>query len=551
MVQARVVTLRAVPQYEDHDPDDLLAVNTSLAAEIASLRRGLMVQNAVEQRLRGAHEEAAGSAQVVEAMQDSALVGFASLDCNFRFLRVNETLARMNRGTTAAFAGRSVAEVVPGVWAQIEGVCRWALRTGEPVTDHEVTGDRRIGLGGNWLYSVYPVRVGGEIVGLCCLAVDVSRRAREEELREAVTETMVEGLFAIGPDGRATFVNAAATQMLGWSEAQLCARHVHDTIHFQDPDGRFPREADWQLTGVRTKAESLRCVDDIFTCRDGRQLPVTYSAAPLAHAEHGPGVVVVFRDSTEEQAGRLTARRELEAMHCLERTRDAIDEDRLVLYSQPIVPLRDGLPSEELLLRIIGRDGELIPPDTFLPAAEQYGLIEAIDRWVIAQAARIAATGRRIAINLSAKSVDCRLLGYIESELYAAAARPQDLIVELTETAIMGDVRAAERFARDLTDLGCGLALDDFGTGFASLTYLQILPVQYLKIDVQFVRDLPTDTTNQHLVKTIVSLAAGLGQQTVAEGVEDGKTLALLREYGVDYAQGFYLGEPVPVDPRA
>ena len=194
-----------------------------------------------------------------------------------------------------------------------------------------------------------------------------------------------------------------------------------------------------------------------------------------------------------------------------------------------------------------GRDGEIIAPGAFLPVAEQYGLIEQIDRWVIMRALRIAAEGRRVEVNLSAKSVSARLLEFIRRELTTAGADPSDVIFELTETALLSDITAGEQFAVGLADIGCGLALDDFGTGYASLTYLRLLPAQYLKIDVEFVQDLRHNETNQHLVRSIVHLARGLNKQTVAEGVESEEILTLLRSFGVDYAQGFHLGRPVPV----
>ena len=121
------------------------------------------------------------------------------------------------------------------------------------------------------------------------------------------------------------------------------------------------------------------------------------------------------------------------------------------------------------------------------------------------------------------------------------------MIFELTETALLDDIAAGEAFAVGLAELGCGLALDDFGTGFASLTYLRVLPAGYLKIDVEFVRDLTHNETNQHLVRSIIHLARGLNKETIAEGVESEAILALLRSFGVDYAQGFHLGRPEPV----
>jgi EAL domain-containing protein (putative c-di-GMP-specific phosphodiesterase class I) len=120
-------------------------------------------------------------------------------------------------------------------------------------------------------------------------------------------------------------------------------------------------------------------------------------------------------------------------------------------------------------------------------------------------------------------------------------------VFEITETALMRDVEAGERFMVELADLGCQLALDDFGTGFGSFTYLKRLPIHYLKIDLDFVRELTINTANQHVVNAIVSLAQGFGQETIAEGVEDAETLSLLRKAGVNFAQGFHIGRPAPV----
>ncbi len=222
----------------------------------------------------------------------------------------------------------------------------------------------------------------------------------------------------------------------------------------------------------------------------------------------------------------------------------------MVLYSQPIIPLATRANrSEELLIRMLGRGGEIIPPGVFLPVAEKYGQIEEIDQWVITQAARLAAGGRRVHANLSADSIgSLDLPSRIESELRDAGADPANVVFEITETALMSDMEAGEAFTRGITDIGSAVALDDFGTGYGSFTYLQKLHIAYIKIDTEFVRDLVSNTTNQHLVKAIVNIAHGLGQQTIAEGVENSETLDLLREYGVDLAQGSYLGRPQPVE---
>jgi EAL domain-containing protein (putative c-di-GMP-specific phosphodiesterase class I) len=257
----------------------------------------------------------------------------------------------------------------------------------------------------------------------------------------------------------------------------------------------------------------------------------------------------VFRDTSIERAEEDRTRRALDRLAWVGRIQDALDQDRLVLYSQPIVPLAGGRPSQELLLRMRGQDGEIIAPGSFLPVAEKYGQIGEIDRWVIGEAVRLAGGGLRVEANLSAASVgNVDLLCLIERQMRAAGADPSNLIFEITETALMEDVEAGTAFAQGLAGIGCQLALDDFGTGFGSFTYLKAVPVTYLKIDVDFVRDLGSNPANQHLVRAIVGLADGFGCKTIAEGVEDAETLALLTDYGVDFAQGFHLGRPAPID---
>ena len=295
----------------------------------------------------------------------------------------------------------------------------------------------------------------------------------------------------------------------------------------------------------------VRGLDDTLTRPDGTSVPIAYSVSPLHSGHAMRGAVIVFRDVSTERAEQSRLQRELDELSWVGRIKDALEEGRLRLHAQPIVPLREGEPAEELLLRMVGRAGEEISPCAFLPAAEKYGLIADIDRWVVTQAVGLAATGRRVSVNLSARSVgNADLLALIERHLRDTGADPHLLVFEITETAVMLDLDAADAFVRRLTDLGCDVALDDFGTGFGSFATIKRLPIKYLKIDVEFVRQLGSSSANQHLVKAIVNLAQGFGQQTIAEGVEDEETLELLRSFGVDHAQGFHLGRPAPVALR-
>ncbi|MCW3065178.1 MAG: domain S-box protein [Solirubrobacterales bacterium] len=233
--------------------------------------------------------------------------------------------------------------------------------------------------------------------------------------------------------------------------------------------------------------------------------------------------------------------------------REALDEERFLLYAQPIVELATGaIVQEELLLRMRDSEGNIIPPLAFLPTAERCGLISEIDRWVITEATRLAASGRALSVNLSAGSAgDLGMLSLIERQLRKHGTDPGNLVFEITETAVMQNVDRARLFAEYMVGLGCQFALDDFGTGFASFTYLKRLPVQYLKIDIEFVRDLSRSDRDMSVVKAIVALARDFGQRTIAEGVEDEQTAEVLRRLGVDLAQGYLFGRPRPIAEAA
>jgi EAL domain-containing protein (putative c-di-GMP-specific phosphodiesterase class I) len=228
--------------------------------------------------------------------------------------------------------------------------------------------------------------------------------------------------------------------------------------------------------------------------------------------------------------------------------REAVDHDRLVLYAQPIVDVVSRkVVQHELLLRMLS-DGEVIAPSEFLPHAERDGLIVDVDRWVIRQAAKLAAEGAPVELNLSAKSIaDPTILLEVEQALTQTGADPANLIFELTETALRDDGPTVHAFAEAMKGLGCRLALDHFGTGYGGLTSLKRLPVQYLKIDREFVGDLLEEESSVHVVTAVVQLARSFGYKTVAEGVEQLETMDRLQALGVDYAQGFALGAPAPV----
>ncbi len=239
-----------------------------------------------------------------------------------------------------------------------------------------------------------------------------------------------------------------------------------------------------------------------------------------------------------------------------EQIRRALDEERLVLHAQRVLSLTgDPCPRHELLVRLRAEDGSLLLPAEFLAVSERFGLIQEIDRWVARQAIGLLAAHQRaghdlcLEVNLSARSLgDLDLVGHIEREAARTGADLRGLVFEITETAAIDNLERAQLFTRRLADLGCELALDDFGAGFASFASLKHLDFDYVKIDGQFIRNLVHDETNQLVVHSVAQLARELGKRTIAEFVEDEATLAMLREQGVGYAQGFYIGRPLALE---
>lgn len=237
-----------------------------------------------------------------------------------------------------------------------------------------------------------------------------------------------------------------------------------------------------------------------------------------------------------------------------ERIQSALDDDRFTLHYQPVIDLQTGHVSHhEVLLRMIGEDGTLISPGAFLEVAERFGMIREIDHWVLERAIKTqgesirAGNPTRMAVNLSGRHFGSNeILELVKRTLAEHRADPSSIIFEVTETAAVENLAAAQVFIESLREIGCQFALDDFGIGFSSFYYLKHLPVDYVKIDGSFVRNMDNDSADAIFVRTIADLARGLGIVTVAECIERGEVVQLLRELKVDMGQGFYLGRPAP-----
>jgi EAL domain-containing protein (putative c-di-GMP-specific phosphodiesterase class I) len=239
-----------------------------------------------------------------------------------------------------------------------------------------------------------------------------------------------------------------------------------------------------------------------------------------------------------------------------ERIRDALETDGFTLWEQPILNLATGVcDRSEVLVRMVDpKDGSLILPSKFLYIAERFAQIQSIDRWVFSKAISLLerrhADGdqRCLEINLSGASLtDERLIAELTDQVSHADIDPTRLIVEVTETAAVVNIELARRLASRLSDLGCRFSLDDFGSGFGSFFYLKHLHFDEVKIDGEFIKDLPASTVDRLTLEAIVTIAHGMGKRTVAEFVQNQETIALLRGLGVDFAQGYHVSEPLQI----
>jgi diguanylate cyclase (GGDEF)-like protein/PAS domain S-box-containing protein len=258
-----------------------------------------------------------------------------------------------------------------------------------------------------------------------------------------------------------------------------------------------------------------------------------------------------------EDSGDLTRGARPEVLQAAE-LKSALHDGRFHLHCQPIVALaadRDQPLYYEILLRLRDHKQTVQPPSAFIPTAERYGLMANIDRWVIHTSCTYYAesfgdgAGPGISINLSGNSLDDdSLVNYVLQELADGQVPPERVCFEITETAAISNLAHAAHLITTLKDSGCRFALDDFGRGLSSLTYLKRLPVDYIKIDGSFIRDMVDDAVDCAMVEAVNKLSHRMGIETIAEYVESASVVAALRDLGVDYGQGFAIGTPTPLE---
>ncbi len=280
------------------------------------------------------------------------------------------------------------------------------------------------------------------------------------------------------------------------------------------------------------------------------ELIVEADVAMYEAKAHGRDRLAIGERGSDEPA-RLRRR-----LAMADRIRHALKrDDGFQLYEQPIRSMHtDAIERTEILVRMTDENGDVLPPAAFLPIADRFGLLPALDKWVISHSIDLlerrqaAGIDLGLEVNLSGTSIGDRdVVDFLTASVRNARIDPRALTFEVTETEAIVNIDRARLLSRQLSGLGCQFALDDFGSGFGSFYYLKHLPFDVVKIDGDFIRELKNSKTDQLTVEAIVTITRGLEKRTIAEFVDDQDTVTMLRRFGVDFVQGFYIGKPEPV----
>lgn len=570
-------------------------IGERVAAE-AALRDGLERLREAEQRFRTAFE--------------AAPIGMALTDVDGRFIQVNDALCAITGYTREELEEMSLSELSHPADAALDTEMMERLLSGEQSAYWMEK--RFVDVVGQvvWVqvHATLVRAADGRPQHFLGQIQDVSERVRyEAQLQHMADHDPLTGLLNRRSFEREIDQHIQRIRRYGAEGAALVLdidrfKHINDTLGHNVGDELIVKVAHTLRTRLRESDVLARLGGDEFAVllprggraeaeavaeailaavraqsvvtAAGRRRPITTSIGIALFGEHeglSAEEVLVNADlamydakeggrdrwatfsTAEHSASRMKAR-----ITWAERIRDALAEDRFTFYAQPIVDLRTGaVRQHELLLRMVDERGEVIPPAAFIGVAERFDLMQEIDRWVVARAIRHMGEQRRAGrdlvfeVNISGASTgDGELLTIIERELREHEVDPINLVLEVTETTAVSNIPRAQEFAARLAELGCRFALDDFGAGFGSFYYLKHLPFDILKIDGEFVRSCTTSQTDQLLIRAAVEIARGMGKETIAEYVGDAETVELLTELGVDYAQGFHIGRPAPLEQR-
>ena len=565
--------------------------------------RALLVLRDVTDENRRLDDVEAAHARTERLIAD-APHGVAVLDMRGRILQVNSSLAAITGRTVDSLVGRSFDDLAPDNRDEIAEHLHRAVA----VPGSRVVGEWTVpGPGREEVHVALTSRVisaqDGEDEVILVNVVDLSERRRyEQRLAHLADHDVLTGLpnrrrfdaalaehldlcARSGPRGALLLldldhfkevndtrghdagdeliVSTAAVLRGSLREKDLVARLGGDEFAILLPDAdreAAEKVADAVVERVRTNSRTLEGVNRRVTASIG---VVTFAGATeraedvLALADMlmydakdaGRDRFTVLDDSTSVQP-RSGARMEWKA-----RIEAALENDDFELYLQPLLHLDSGrVTSAEALIRLVDRDVP-VSPGAFIGVAERAGLAPAVDDWVIRHG--VALLGRlleidpamRLAVNLSAHSIGDPAIGLtLERTLREHGVDPSRLTVEVTETAAVADVEAARTFAEPLRALGVEFALDDFGAGYGSFYYLKHLSFDTIKIDGEFVKGAHDSAVDRAILRSVIGIARALGKKTVAEFVTDEGALSVVRELGVDFAQGYLIGQPVPFD---
>ena len=418
------------------------------------------------------------------------------------------------------------------------------------VTAHDDQSLRRLALEAGALDFVTKPVDRIELVAKCRTLLELSRLRRSlaeqsfrnQERLEAIVSTMPSAISVRDTGHRFTMVNSAFCQMFGQASTGDVIGRTEDEILPSDVLERSRIDAARLLAG-----ESVVEEESIDGGPEG--ISVLTQRFPLRNSAGKVTELVTIR--TDITLRKKVEREAAERANWAERISAAIDDGRLLVYSQPIVDIATRRPvEEELLVRLRASESdEIYPPSAFLPQCEQYGLMTMIDRFMVGRAIELATRGRWICVNITGQTIgDATVMSEILDALTAAGPDvAEKILFEITETTALASPAVAKAFSASMRELGCRVALDDFGTGYGTFTELRHLELDSLKIDLSFVQNMLEDRGDERVVDTIAVVAGAYDLTTVAEGVETEAVLEKLAEKGVDRAQGYLFGRPTPI----
>jgi len=579
---AHRVTLGALTLFTRHDGID--------AEEIESLQ-GFADQVAITVHSAQTLEQLALQRVALESAANAILIS----DASGRILWVNPAFTTLTGHAFEEVVGQSPRILKSGNHGEAFYRQMWTTLAAGHVWQGEIYNRRRDGTRYLEEQTITPVRgTNGEVTHFVAIKLDITARKKQEErihylaMHDALTGLANRRLFA---ENLARVVHQArrgrhgALMLIDIDNFKL----VNDSLGHGAGDQLLKEFAAQISLSVRGGDLVARMGGDEFAVLlEGADLPAAFHAAQRFHAdldgwrfafggqvfdvgasigiatidgsidadtvtvhadsalysakEHGKNRVAAY-DAASDWSSRF-----VEAGQWAARIREALRSEGFELCYQPVVNLNTGRAGHyEALIRLRDDDGSLITAERFLRAAERFGLMPQIDRWVIERVTELLGRAPDIAVfvNLAAASLsDESLLDLIAERLERFAIAPGRLAFEITETAAITDMAKAQAWIRRVKDLGCLFALDDFGIGFSSLAYLRGLSVDYVKIDRSFVSDVHVDSTSRALVQAVSAVALTLGKEVIAEGVECEEHAAVLREIGIEHGQGFLWGEP-------